>query len=409
MSAAPAGPALPARSVGTLGIALLALNGMIGAGIFGVPAGAAALAGPWSPLVFVACGLLLAAVMLCFAEIASRFDRTGGPILYVQTAFGDFAGFQTGWAFYIARATAFAANLNLLLASLAWLWPPADDGAVRIALLALLMGALAWVNVLGIDRAVRALGVLTALKLVPLVALVVAGLAWLAPAGAELARTPPPPLRDFGLAALLVVYAFVGWESAVVPAGETRNPQRSIPVALFAALACATLLYVAVQAVAVAVLPGLADSERALVDVGRALMGVPGALLLTAGVVVSVAGNVAGTMISAPRLTYAMARERWLPGGFDRLHPVHGTPHVSIVVFAVLTFALAAVGSFLWLAAMSAMVRVLIYMGCIAAMPRLRRETGPAGLRLPGGWTIPLIAFSASLLLLIQVDRDAVA
>lgn len=400
------------RQMGALGIALLALNGMIGAGIFGVPAGAAALAGAWSPLVFVACGLLLGAIMLCFAEIASRFDRTGGPILYIDTAFGRFAGFQTGWAFYIARMTAYAANLNLLIESLAYLWPAAGDGLIRVALLTAIVGGLAWINVTGIKQAVRSLGVLTLLKLIPLLALVVAGLAWLTPAAGSLADTVPPSTGQFTTAALLVIYAFVGWESALVPAGEVKNPGRAMPLALFSALVTVTVLYVAIQAISVAALPGLADSERALIDVAEVLMGPAGAILLTVGVVVSVGGNVAGTMISAPRLTFALAREGSFPRWFGEVHRRHHTPANSIVFFAALTLLLSVFGSFVWLAAMSALVRVLIYMACIGAMPRLRRQsgaTGRAGFRLPGGWLIPIFAFAASAILLIQISLQSIA
>ncbi len=400
------------RQIGTLAITLLALNGMIGAGIFGVPAGAAALAGAWSPLVFIVCALLLGLIMLCFAELASRFDRTGGPILYVQTAFGPFAGFQIGWAFYIARVTAFAANLNLLIASLAYLWPVAGSGVVRIALLVLMIGLLTWVNVVGIRRAVQSLGVLTLLKLIPLIALLLLGVSWIAPAIDMATQIESPTASDFGLAALLVIYAFVGWESALVPAGETRNPSRAIPIALFSALAIVTLLYVLIQAISVAALPDLATSERALVDVAEILMGPGGALLLTIGVLVSVGGNVAGTMISAPRLTYALAREKTFPTWFARLHPRHATPANSIVFFAALVLALSIFGSFLWLAAMSALVRVLIYIVCIAAMPNLRNranELDQPGFSLPGGWTIPLLALIASGLLLIQLSLQSLA
>lgn len=400
-----------ARQIGTVGIALLALNGMIGAGIFGVPAGAAALAGAWSPMVFVACALLLGAIMLCFAEIASRFARTGGPILYVRTAFGPFAGFQTGWAFYIARVTAFAANLNLMMSALAYLWPAAESGPVRIGLMAAIIGALAWVNVVGVRHAVHSLGWLTALKLFPLFALVVFGLGWLAPALELTTSTRPPPVSDLGMAALLVIYAFVGWESALVPAGETRSPARAMPIALFGALGLVTVLYVVIQAISIAALPELAESERALVDVAEVLMGPAGALLLAVGVVVSVGGNVAGTMISAPRLTYALARDGGLPAWFARLDPGHRTPANSIWFCAALTLLFAVFGSFLWLAAMSALVRVLIYMACIGAMPSLRAQSDTLddpGFRLPGGWLIPLLAFAASAVLLIQVSLDSV-
>ena len=400
------------RQLGALGISLLAINGMIGAGIFGVPAGAAALAGAWSPMVFVACALLLGAIMLCFAEISSRFDRTGGPILYIDTAFGRFAGFQTGWAFYIARMTAFAANLNLLIESLAYLWPAAGGGWLRVALLTLILAALTWVNVAGIKHAVRSLGVLTLLKLVPLLILIVTGLAWLAPAADAISNTAPPTTGQFTTAALLVIYAYVGWESALVPAGEVKNPARAMPLALFSALAVVTVLYVIIQAISVAALPGLADSDRALIDVAEVLMGPTGAILLTVGVVVSVGGNVAGTMISAPRLTFALARDGSFPRWFGRVHPAHHTPANSIVFFAALTLLLSVFGSFVWLAAMSALVRVLIYMACIGAMPRLRKRadaTMSKGFRVPGGWVIPAFAFGASAILLVQISLQSIA
>lgn len=399
------------RQLGATGIGLLALNGMIGAGIFGVPAGAAALTGVWSPLVFVVCALVLGLIMLCFAEIASRFEHTGGPIRYIDTAFGRFAGFQTGWAFYIARLTAYAANLNLLIVSVAYLWPPAGEGWVRVALLTVILGLLCWINVTGVQRAVGSLGVLTVFKLVPLLALVVAGLTWLAPSVRAVTAAPLPAGGDFATAALLVIYAFVGWESALVPAGEVRTPKRAMPLALFGALVVATALYVLIQAISVTALPELAGSERALVDVADVLMGPAGAILLTVGVVLSVGGNVAGTMISAPRLTYALARDGNLPDWFGQVHGRYRTPANSIIFFTVLTLLLSVVGSFLWLAAMSALVRVLIYMACISAMPRLRSagsQTGESGFRLPGGWVIPLIAFAACGLLLVQISLDSI-
>ena len=218
------------RRLTATGIWLLAVNGMIGAGIFGVPGGAHALAGAWSPLVFVACGALLGAVVLCFAELASDFRNTGGPILYARAAFGPFAGFQTGWAFYIARVTAFAANMNLLVASIAYFWPAAEHGAPRVVLLFASIGALTWVNVVGIKHALRTIGLLTVLKFLPLVLLVVVGATALTPAAFGAGTTPPTTL-GFGEAALLVVYAFVGWESAVsnnAPAGPSNRAATSV-------------------------------------------------------------------------------------------------------------------------------------------------------------------------------------
>lgn len=387
------------------GIWLLAVNGMIGAGIFGVPAGAAALTGVWSPLLFVACGILLGAVVLCFAELASYFRGTGGPILYARAAFGPLVGMQTGWAFYIARVTAFAANVNLLVASIAFFWPQAGGGAIRIALLAAIVGLLTWINVLGVRQAMRSIGALTVLKFLPLVLLAVLGASSLGPAAFPLLTADFPEWGEWASAVLLVVYAFVGWEAAVVPAGESRNPSRDMPRALFWALGVVTVLYVAIQAVAVALLPDLATSERPLMEAGAALLGPAGAMLMTAGVVVSVGGNVASAMFTAPRLTYSLAREGSLPAWFGQVHPTHRTPHRSILFFGALAFGLAAYGSFVWLAAMSALVRVLIYMLCIGAMPKLRRSFGGSAdaYRVPGGWLIPIGAFATCGILLTQV------
>ena len=398
------------RQISATGIWLLAVNGMIGAGIFGVPAGAAALTGIYSPLVFLGCGVLLAAVVLCFAELSSYFRGTGGPILYVQTAFGSFAGFQTGWAFYIARVTAFAANINLLVSSIAYFWPAANIGATRIFLLGAIMFLLTWPNVIGTKQGMRTIGVLTVLKFLPLLLLIAIGLPWLAPSAFPVASTPMPSMIDIGTTALLVVYAFVGWEAAVVPAGETRNPARDMPRALLLAIATVTLIYVLVQAVAVAVLPDLESSRRALVDAGAVLLGPAGAIRLTAAVVVSVGGNVASTMITAPRLTYSLARDGNLPRWFGDVHAEYHTPAHSVIFFGVLVFVLAVFGGFVWLAAMSALVRVLIYMVCISAMPRLRRKFGdaPERFRLPGGGLIPLCAFVISGVLLLQVELDSV-
>ncbi len=398
------------RQLGAWGIWLLAVNSMIGAGIFGVPAGAAALLGVWSPLVFIACALLLFAVMLCFAELASYFRNTGGPILYMQEAFGPLAGFQAGWAFYIARVTAFAANLNLVVAAIGFFWGPATGGLTRVILIGAVVAGLAWVNVLGVRQAMRSIGVLTVLKFLPLVALVVFGLGALHGEAFPSSATPIPATVDFATAALLVIYAFVGWEAAVVPAGETRKPSRDVPRALFWALGVVTVLYVAIQSVSLAVLPGLAESERPLVEVGEVLFGPWGALFITLGIIVSVGGNVAGTMFTASRLTYSLAREGGLPAWFSSVHLRFHTPANSVVFLAVLVFALAVYGEFFWLAAMSALVRVLIYMGCIAAMPRLRMRHGhnEDAFRTPGGWTVPVAAFCVCAILLTQVSAQSV-
>ncbi len=403
--AVPGTPEPLARQLSGLGVWLLVINGIIGAGIFGMPSEAARLAGGFSPWVFVICAALMLPVMLCFAELASHFDGTGGPVRYVGSVFGPFAGFQAGWAFYVARLTAFSANAALLVGAVGYFWPAADDRRMQLVLLLVVCGGLTVLTVTGTRRAMRSLGVATVLKFLPLVALVAYGLMHLPTDMLASFQVAAPADAELGAAVLLVFYAFVGFESGLVPAGEARNPRRDMPRALLWAIGVAALLYCGLQAVSLAVLPGLAATNRPLVEVGGALFGPPGAMLMMVGMLASVGGNLAGALFSTPRITYALALDGQLPASFARVPERFGTPAVSIAVFGALAFLLAAAGSFVWLAGLSVLTRVLIYVGCIAALPALRRRPAPAAqvLRLPGGLVIPGIAMLTCLVLLSQV------
>jgi amino acid transporter len=344
-------------------------------------------------------------VMLCFAELASHFDGTGGPVRYVGSVFGPFAGFQAGWAFYVARLTAFSANAALLVGAVGYFWPAADDRRMQLVLLLLVCGSLTALTVTGTRRAMRSLGVVTALKFLPLVALVAYGLLRLPAAMLDRLQIAPPVDADLGAVVLLVFYAFVGFESGLVPAGEARNPRRDMPRALLWAIGVAALLYFGLQTASLATLPGLAQTSRPLVEVAGALFGPPGAMAMMAGMLASVGGNLAGALFSTPRVTYALALEGQLPAWFARVPGRFGTPAVSIGVFGAIAFLLAAGGSFVWLASLSVLTRVLIYLGCIAALPALRRRPAQDArvLRLPGGLVIPGIAVLICLVLLTQV------
>lgn len=396
------------RQLSAWALWLLAINGMIGAGIFGVPAAAQALAGDFSPWLFVLCALLIAPILLCFAELASAFRGTGGPVLYAQTGFGRFVGFQAGWAFYVARLTAFAANLNLLVVSIGFFWPTANGPAVRIALLALVTAAMIWVNIAGARAAMASLGGLTALKLLPLLALALYGATQI-DASTLSSGLAPPPASELGAALLLVIYAFVGFESSVVPAGEARNPQRDMPRALLWALFVAAALYALIQLGALAILPDLASAERPLLAAGEALLGPVGALLVAIGILTSVGGNLLGSMFSTSRISYRLGLDGQLPGWFAQVHPRHLTPANSVLCYGLASFALAASGSFVWLAVLSVLTRLLLYLTCIAAMPAVRRQAGARqSFRLAAGWTVPGLAVLVCLGLLSQVDWRSV-
>lgn len=398
-----------ARRLGVGALWLLVINGMIGAGIFGIPADAQRLAGAFSPWIFALCALLIAPVMLCFAQLSSRFSGTGGPVLYASAAFGPFVGFQIGWGFYIARLTAFAANLNLLVTTIGHFWPDGIGPSMRLGLLFSICAAMVWVNIVGAKAAMRSLGALTVLKMLPLFALAGVGLFSLDREVFASVASPPGAI-DLGAAAILAIYAFVGFESGLVPAGESRNPRRDMPRALLLGLLVAAGVYVLVQIATQRLLPDLASSARPIVDAGGALLGPAGATLVVLAIVASVGGNLVGSMFSTPRVTYRLALDGQLPRAFASVHRTHNTPWVSVLVYGGASFALAATGSFAALAVMSVFTRLMIYITCIGAMPRVGRvtEDAPDKMVLPGGPAIPVLAMLVCLALLTRVSAASV-
>ena len=396
------------RRLSVLGLWLLTINGMIGAGIFGVPAEAARLAGAFSPWVFAICGVLQLPIMLCFAQLGSYFRGTGGPVLYAGKAFGPMVGFQAGWCLYVGRLLGFAANSNLLVNSLMYLLIGTTGQGLRVTLLFAVCSLLTLLNVFGAGSAIRYLSALTVLKFMPLIALVSFGLLKL---HLSLRLQIPMGPHDLGAAVLLVIYVYTSFESGSVAAGEARNPQRDVPRALLAALLVCTVLYVLIQAVSVAALPTLASSTRPLVDVAGVLIGPWGALLLTAGVIASVGANLLGSMFAVPRITYRLALDGNLPHWFGTVHPSYKTPVWSIVFFGTACFLVAVSGSFIWLAGLSVLTRVPLYLVCIGAIPRLKNRFGNThgALRLPGGHLIPVLAAVVCVGLLTQVKALAYA
>ncbi|MEE8495710.1 MAG: APC family permease [Xanthomonadales bacterium] len=395
------------REIGKLGFSAIVLNGTIGAGIFALPAVAAAKTGLFSPWMFVICGLLIMTVVLSMARAASFFSDTGGPTTYVTHVFGKFAGFQIGWLFTLSRIAAFAANTNLLVTYASWFWEPLASGVARAITVTVICLLIVYVNVIGVKRGMAALFVITALKLIPLSLVVLLGITKINPdvfIAAEL-----PVFEGLGETILVLLYAFVGFESSVIPAGEARNPRRDIPWALIKTTIFIGVFYFLIQLVSISVAPGIADSDTPLTDVAMILMGTAGAGLLALGAVFSISGNLSAMMLSAPRLIYAMAQGRTLPAWFGDIHPRYHTPAHSIIFLGLVSLLLALSGSFIWLAAMSTIVRLLVYAGCILSLPGLQKTIEPLEeqFHLPGGFIIPAIALVLSLWLTTQASMES--
>ena len=395
------------RAIGKIGYGAININSVIGAGIFGLPAAIAARAGYFSPWAFLLGGLMVFTIVLSFARAASMFRSSGVVLVYASHAFGPFVGFQTGWLAYLSRVAAMGANTNLLVTYASWFWAPLDGDPYRAMALTFVIGSLTWLNVVGVRSAVGATIVFTVLKLLPLSLLVLFGLGKVD--AASLFGNAVPEMDGLGETLLILMYAYVGFEGTVVTAGEGKSPRRDLPGALITTIVVIGVLYFLVQTVSIYALPDLASSPFALADVASALLGTTGAVILILGAVFSIGGNLASSLLSAPRMTFALARDGSLPAWFARVHGTHHTPHVSIWIYGGLCLAMAISGSFIWLAAMSTVVRLLGYMVCIAALPVLEKRIPEheGTFRIPGGLFIPAVAFALCIWLVSKADAQS--
>ena len=402
-AAAPAGSGL-VRGIRRWDLFALMVNGTIGAGIFGLPSKVYALVGPWSLLAFVACGAIVALVLLCFAEVGSRFERTGGPYLYARAAFGSLIGFEVGWLLWLVRLTSFAALCNLLVSYLHVLWPAADAPSWRIVVIVAVTTTLASINLAGVRNAALAGNVFTIGKLVPLVVLIAVGLGALAPN--RLALGAPPEPGSFAKAMLLLVFAFTGFELAIIPGGEVRDPRRNMPWALLSGLGLVAVVYILIQVVCVGTLPALAGSERPLTDAAARALGPAGGTLLAVGALVSITGSLSATMLAAPRLPFAMAEWGELPRVLAATHPRFHTPWMAILLSSALMLWLALSSSFLGALTISTVIRLLTYVAtCIALLVlRRRRRVPEAAFRAPAGGVIAILAVLACTWLLTSIS-----
>lgn len=366
------------RRIGTIGSGLLSFNGIVGAGIFALPAALHVQFGAFSPWLFPIFGLLILLVVVPFARLAALFSSSGGPVAYTA-CFGRAASFQVGWVYYIARLTAYAANANVFASYAAALWPALGGPVGRAAVIVALVAFVTWINLVGVKRAIRALDVMSLMKALPLVALAV----WaLVESGRIELAGPLPEFGAFEAAALITLYAFVGFENSVVPAGETVSPQRTIPRALIVTVVATAALYFAIQLAYVSVMPAGAAPDAPLATLAGLLIGSAGVVIISLTAMASVGGNFLGSMTSTPRVTYALARDRLLPDWFAHVSPRWHTPSNSILFMGLAGAALALTGSFVWLAVVSTLARLFVYGASIAALPAARRanglNTGPA-------------------------------
>ena len=384
------------------------VNIIIGAGIFGLPSAAARILGSQSPFAYLIAAAGMGVIAACVAEVASRFQEAGGPYLYARTAFGRFLGLETGWLLWLTRVSSAAAVANLFMDYLSEFWPQAKEPVTRLAIIMILVGGLALLNIRGLKMGTLVSNFFTIAKLLPLLIFVAAGLFFMYLHGSPVAIVAKSHTVGNWLGAvLLLVYAFSGFEAALIPAGELKNPGRTIPVALVVALPVVLAIYFLVQFVVVHTLVDPAQSARPLSAAAHVLGGTTLATLIALGALLSTFGSLAANMIANPRITFALAEQGDFPRWFAAVHPRYQTPYLSILAFAVLLWVLAAIGSFQWNAILSATSRLFAYMISCAALPVLRNKfPGQEGFHLPGG-----VVFAATgiLFALVVASRMGLA
>lgn len=380
------------RSLGLLDVAALGINGVIGTGIFFLPGKVAAMLGPAALLTFLISALLCGLLVLCFAEMGSRFRATGGPMIYAEAAFGRTTGFAVGWLMWLKSVASWGALLNgLFTAAIAVV--PAVEG-YRLFFLGTSMAMFVGANVIGVTLASRMSNFFTVAKLLPILALIAAGIFRLN--GGLFVPFAPHGLSNVGPATLVILYAFVGFETLTVPAGEMRDPARSVPRALFLVMGTATAVYLLLWAVCAGTLPDLAGAESPVADAAAILFGPVGGTLIALAIFVSVLGINAASALVTPRSLYALAHEGMLPAFLARVHPRSRTPIAAILVTAAITWVLAITGSFVELAVLSIAARLVSYVATCAAMLwfRARRPNESPAFRAPAGVAVAVLAIA---------------
>lgn len=388
------------RTLGRWDLTAIGVNQVVGAAIFLLPADVARYVGSWSPLMFLGVGLASLFIALCFAEVGSRFESTGGPIGPARAAFGRFVGFEVGWMMWFTRVSSGASVVNGLALALAFYWPAIATGAPRIMVILGVLGALTYANLRGIRQSSWLVNFFTIGKILPLLIFILVGV-WFADFSAVV-PSGAVPLDQMGTAALLLIFAFGGYEVTGIPAGEASNPRRDVPFAFVATILIVSAVMTLTAAVATGLLPDVGATRTPIADASSMLMGVAGGLLVSIGSVISMTGNNLGQLLSGSRSVFALAENGDLPPVFARVHPVYRTPHVAIWFTSLVLVVLALTGSFVFLAAVSAVARLVIYLSTCSATLYLRRPAmagvvAPATFTVAGGPIVPAIAIAITL------------
>lgn len=368
------------RAITRWDLFFLMINSIIGAGIFGLPAIIYNEAGVFSIPAILICAGLIFIIILNFSEVASLFNKTGGPYLYASEAFGKFPGYLLGWLALVSRIATFAALINLMVDYLTYLDAIFSNQIVRIITTILFTGFLFLINYLGVKHSSRLNNFMAIAKLIPLILFVIAGLFYI---DVELLnfKQEIPSFDNFGRVIFVLVFAFTGFESTVINAGEMKNPGKDIPFALMSATIFVAFFYTLIQVVCIGSFPMLGDSSKPIADAAHYLTGPAGGLLITIGAVISIGGTLNAILLAGSRLPFAFSEAAQFPEVFSKEHPKTGVPYISLIVFTAVTILVSVSGTFVYALSISVISKVVIFLIVCAALIKFRlsnKELEPA-------------------------------
>lgn len=400
------------RVIGVPGLALTIVSGTIGAGIFALPAIVSLQIGAFGVVVYLFCGIMMAAIMFCYAETGSRITSTGGSYAYVQAAFGNLPGFIINWLFVIGWcALADAALMNLIADSLSALFPAFTNVWFRAALFLLLLGGMAGLNIRGAKQGVALVKFITVIKLLPLFGIIIFGSVHVNSSNLQVDQLPS--FAAFGNTALVLFFAFAGFESALGVSGEIKNPKRTVPLGILLGGLLVLVVYLLLQAVTQGALgAGMAQFKDApLAAVAQKIVGPVGATIILVTAAISCFGTVGGDVLNTPRVLFAGAKDGLFPRFLGKVHPTFSTPYVAITTFTSLVFILSVSGGFKQLAVLASAAILLVYLAVVAATVQLRIKNGAPGektFKLPGGFIIPVVAIATIIWLLTSLTKQEI-
>lgn len=391
------------RVVGRKEIIAFTINGIVGGAIFVLPATVATILGIAGPLAFFCAGLFSVLIVLCFAELGGRYDRTGGAYLYASEAFGGIGAFLIGWFYFLARLTSIAALTNAFIGFISYFYEL--HSPFRELIIIAFLGLLGFINYRGIKTSSRIINFLTVAKIVPLLTFIIAGfilMNW-----NVYKDIPIPHLQPFMKAVLICMFALTGFEIIGIPGAEMTNARKDIPIGMIIGAAIAIAIYLSVQFVAAAIHPAIANSKSPIAESAQIMLGPGAGTFITVGAICSVVGTILGLMLAGPRIIFAMSIQHQMPAFFAKVHPAFHTPSVSITFFTILSIVITLSSGFANLATLSAMARMVTYIGSAIALIVLRKKMpSPDTFRLPGGFAIPIIAILLSIFFLTAATRE---